>query len=58
MRSSLKREDLPSRTRMVSVSWTAIVFVITEIGRPFARTIAAVFDSYLSNGKGRHSIAV
>jgi len=33
-------------------------FVITEAGRPFARTIAAVFDSYLSNGKGRHSIAV
>jgi oxygen-independent coproporphyrinogen-3 oxidase len=33
-------------------------FVITEIGRPFARTIAAVFDSYLANGKGRHSIAV
>lgn len=33
-------------------------FVITDIGRPFARTIAAVFDSYLSNGKGRHSIAV
>lgn len=33
-------------------------FVITDIGRPFARTIAAVFDSYLSSGKGRHSIAV
>jgi oxygen-independent coproporphyrinogen III oxidase len=33
-------------------------FIITEAGRPFARTIAAVFDSYLSNGKGRHSIAV
>ena len=33
-------------------------FVITEAGRPFARTIAAVFDSYLPNGKGRHSIAV
>ncbi|MFL0691107.1 MAG: oxygen-independent coproporphyrinogen III oxidase [Agrobacterium tumefaciens] len=33
-------------------------FVITDAGRPFARTIAAVFDSYLANGKGRHSIAV
>ncbi|TPP11247.1 oxygen-independent coproporphyrinogen III oxidase [Rhizobium glycinendophyticum] len=33
-------------------------FTITEAGRPFARTIAAVFDSYLANGKGRHSIAV
>ncbi|KPF44115.1 oxygen-independent coproporphyrinogen III oxidase [Rhizobium sp. AAP43] len=34
------------------------LFVITDAGRPFARTIAAVFDSYLSNGKGRHSVAV
>jgi oxygen-independent coproporphyrinogen-3 oxidase len=33
-------------------------FVITDAGRPFARTIAAVFDSYLATGKGRHSIAV
>ncbi|CAH0341008.1 oxygen-independent coproporphyrinogen III oxidase [Rhizobium sp. CECT 9324] len=33
-------------------------FRLTETGRPFARTVAAVFDSYLSNGKGRHSIAV
>ncbi|MCO6185806.1 oxygen-independent coproporphyrinogen III oxidase [Rhizobium sp. L1K21] len=32
--------------------------VITEHGKPFARTIAATFDAYLSNGKGRHSIAV
>lgn len=33
-------------------------FGITDAGRPFARTIAAIFDSYLANGKGRHSIAV
>lgn len=33
-------------------------FRITETGKPFTRSIAAVFDSYLSTGKGRHSIAV
>lgn len=33
-------------------------FVVTDLGRPFARTIAAVFDDYLGNGKGRHSVAV
>jgi oxygen-independent coproporphyrinogen III oxidase len=34
------------------------VFVLTESGRLFARSVAANFDTYLSNGKGRHSIAV
>lgn len=33
-------------------------FHVSEAGRPFARVAAAVFDTYLSNGKGRHSIAV
>ncbi|MCL6707794.1 oxygen-independent coproporphyrinogen III oxidase [Pseudomonas sp. R2.Fl] len=33
-------------------------FRLTETGRPFARSVAAVFDAYLSSGKGRHSIAV
>lgn len=33
-------------------------FSLTPVGRPFARTVAAVFDSYLANGKGRHSVAV
>ncbi len=33
-------------------------FRLTEAGKPFARSVAAVFDSYLANGKGRHSIAV
>ncbi|MBO3760534.1 oxygen-independent coproporphyrinogen III oxidase [Ciceribacter sp. L1K22] len=33
-------------------------FSLTAAGRPFARSVAAVFDAYLSNGKGRHSIAV
>lgn len=31
---------------------------LTDLGKLFARSVAAVFDSYLSNGKGRHSIAV
>nr|WP_316654594.1 oxygen-independent coproporphyrinogen III oxidase [uncultured Gellertiella sp.] len=33
-------------------------FTLSETGRAFARVAAAVFDSYLANGKGRHSIAV
>jgi len=33
-------------------------FRLTEAGKPFARSVAAVFDSYLATGKGRHSIAV
>jgi oxygen-independent coproporphyrinogen-3 oxidase len=31
---------------------------MTEKGRPFVRSIAAAFDSYLSTGKARHSLAV
>jgi oxygen-independent coproporphyrinogen-3 oxidase len=34
------------------------VFRLSETGRLFARTVAAQFDAYLGNGKGRHSIAV
>jgi oxygen-independent coproporphyrinogen-3 oxidase len=33
-------------------------FVLTTKGRPFARTVAAVFDAHLSSGRGRHSVAV
>ncbi len=33
-------------------------FALTETGKPFARSIAATFDTYLSNGRGRHSLAV
>jgi len=33
-------------------------FVLTATGRPFARTVAAVFDAHLASGRGRHSIAV
>lgn len=31
---------------------------VTEKGRPWLRAVAAVFDRYLRNGAGRHSIAV
>lgn len=33
-------------------------FRLTEKGKPFARVAAARFDTYLANGKGRHSVAV
>ncbi len=33
-------------------------FVVSQAGKPFARAIAATFDHYLANGKGRHSVAV
>jgi oxygen-independent coproporphyrinogen-3 oxidase len=33
-------------------------FVVTEKGRPFVRTIAARFDTYLGTGTARHSAAV
>ena len=33
-------------------------FVVTERGRPFVRTIAARFDTYLGSGTARHSAAV
>jgi oxygen-independent coproporphyrinogen-3 oxidase len=33
-------------------------FIMTEKGRPFVRSIAAAFDSYLGGGKGRHSLAI
>lgn len=33
-------------------------FVVTETGKPFVRTIAALFDTYLAAGNARHSLAV
>lgn len=33
-------------------------FAVTEQGRPFIRSVAAAFDTYLASGTGRHSIAV
>ena len=40
------------------VSLGADSFAVTERGRPFVRSIAATFDTYLSGGAGRHSVAV
>jgi len=33
-------------------------FMVTELGRPFLRTIAARFDAYLTAQEARHSLAV
>ena len=33
-------------------------FVVPQESRPLVRTVAAKFDKYLSNGTGRHSLAV
>ncbi len=33
-------------------------FRLTKRAKPFARSIAALFDAYLGNGIGRHSVAV
>ncbi|MCW5719632.1 MAG: oxygen-independent coproporphyrinogen III oxidase [Devosia sp.] len=33
-------------------------FTVTDAGRPFVRTIAAQFDTYLAAGAARHSLAV
>jgi len=40
------------------VDFEADCFTMTEKGRPFVRSIAAAFDSYLAAGKARHSLAV
>lgn len=33
-------------------------FSVTELGRPFVRSVASTFDTYLSAGVGRHSVTV
>jgi oxygen-independent coproporphyrinogen-3 oxidase len=40
------------------VAFDGARFVMTEKGRPFVRSIAAAFDSYLAAGQARHSLAV
>jgi oxygen-independent coproporphyrinogen-3 oxidase len=40
------------------VDFDGACFAMTEKGRPFVRSIAAAFDSYLAAGKARHSLAV
>lgn len=34
------------------------VLSVTQRGRPFVRSVAAAFDTYLANGAGRHSVGV
>lgn len=40
------------------VSFDGRTFAVTELGRPFVRSVASSFDTYLSAGPGRHSVAV
>ncbi len=40
------------------VDFDGETFAITALGRPFVRSVAATFDTYLANGAGRHSMAV
>ena len=40
------------------VSFDGNRFSVTELGRPFVRSVAAAFDTYLAAGAGRHSTAV
>jgi oxygen-independent coproporphyrinogen-3 oxidase len=40
------------------VEWDGSVLAVTQTGRPFVRTIAAVFDAYLTPGSARHSASV
>jgi oxygen-independent coproporphyrinogen-3 oxidase len=40
------------------VRFDAGTFSVTELGRPFVRSIAAAFDAYLNRGTARHSVAV
>jgi oxygen-independent coproporphyrinogen-3 oxidase len=47
------RED-----RFGLVEGDARAFRVTDVGRPFARLIAARFDAYLPKGAARHSLAV
>ncbi len=40
------------------VDFDGETFAITDTGRPFVRSVAAAFDTYLGSGVGRHSVAV
>lgn len=54
----LQAHDFAARDRDGIVALDGDVFAVTEAGRPFVRNIAAIFDTYLGNGRGRHSVAV
>jgi len=40
------------------VEFDGRTFSVTSLGRPFVRSVASAFDTYLSSGVGRHSVAV
>jgi oxygen-independent coproporphyrinogen-3 oxidase len=40
------------------VRWTGLRLTVTEAGRPFVRSVAATFDTYLRPGTARHAAAV
>ena len=51
----VKLKDMES-DRLVRVDGERIV--VTELGRPFVRSICATFDKYLASSSGRHSQGV
>jgi oxygen-independent coproporphyrinogen-3 oxidase len=54
-------DDLPRLEPMVRdglVRVNGAQVQVTERGRPFLRSVAAVFDRYLAQNQARHSIAV
>lgn len=52
----MERLDTLSQSGIVEIQGERIV--VTDHGRPFARLVAAAFDSYLLQSGARHSIAV
>jgi oxygen-independent coproporphyrinogen III oxidase len=40
------------------ITWDGRRLAVTEAGQPYLRAVAAVFDTYLGTGPGRHSRAV
>ena len=40
------------------IEWDGYQVVVTQAGRPFVRSVAATFDTYLQAGQARHSAAV
>ena len=53
-----ERQDLQALVRDGLIRLDGQRIGVTEQGRPFVRAVAAVFDTYLRSGKGRHSAAV
>ncbi len=49
---------LEKMARDALVEWDGRRIVVTALGRPFVRSVAAAFDTYLHRGVARHSAAV